>query len=89
MEIDMATLWSTYILPWTINATFALLIFFVGRALARWIANLLARRMAAHKLDELLVRLTRNTVFYLLLVVVIIAALNNLGVDTTSALAAP
>lgn len=88
MEFDMTTIWSTYIVPWAINAAMALLIFVAGRMIARWIANLLARRLTAHQLDELLVRLTRNTVFYLLLVVVILAALNQLGVDTTSALAA-
>lgn len=88
MEFDISNLWNTYILPWSINVVMALLIFIVGRIIARSIANLLGKRMTAHGLDELLVRLTRNTVYYLLLVVVILAALNRLGLDTTSALAA-
>lgn len=88
MEFDIATIMSNFIVPGAINVAVALLIFFAGRALARLLSNVLARQMSTHKLDELLVRLTKNTVYYVLLIVVVLAALNRLGINTTSALAA-
>lgn len=88
MELDLATIWSGYIVPWSINVAIAMMIFFIGRKLARWFSKLLVGRMSSHGLDELLVRLSGNTVYYVLLIVVILAALDKLGVNTTSALAA-
>jgi small conductance mechanosensitive channel len=43
--------------------------------------------MSKHGLDDMLVRLTQNTAYFALLAVVILAALEQLGINTTSAMA--
>jgi len=88
MNIDLQTLWADYLVPWSINAAIALLVFIIGRIVARWVSNQVAKRMQNKGLDELLVRLSKNTIYYALIAVALFAALDELGVDTTSALAA-
>ena len=65
----------------------SIVIFLVGRWLSRLLVNTLKRVMEKGKVDPTLVSFLSNVLFYLLIVVVILAALGNLGVDTTSALA--
>ncbi len=88
MSIDIQTLWADYLVPWSINATIALLVFIIGRIVARWLSNRLAIRMQNKGLDELLVRLSKNTIYYAFIAIALFAAMDKLGVDTTSALAA-
>ena len=88
MEFDIASIWSTYIVPWGLQAVIALLIFYVGRKVAHWLSNLAEKGMRKQMLDELLIRLAKKALYYSMLVIVLLAALDQLGVDTTSALAA-
>lgn len=88
MELDIQAFWNTFILPWGIHVLMAIVIFFVGRYIARWISNLVEKAMRTQKLEEMLIRLAKKTVYYVLLAVVLLAALDQLGVNTTSALAA-
>lgn len=87
MDINLQTIFSNYLVPWVIQALTAILIFYTGRIIARWLSNLLAKQMSRHGLDEMLVRLATNSAYFALLALVVLAALNQLGVDTTSALA--
>ena len=73
--------------PWAIKCGLALAIFLVGRIIARWLANRLAKTLGKYGLNALLVRLSRTTAYIALLLIVILAALDQLGVNTTSALA--
>jgi len=86
-EITSSSLWGGYLMPWIIKAVLALVIFYVGRIVAKWICNVLARQMTKHGLDDMLVRLTKNTAYFALMAVIILAALEQLGINTTSALA--
>lgn len=88
MEFDIASIWSTYIVPWGLQAVIALLIFYVGRKVAHWLSSLAEKGMRKQVLDELLIRLAKKALYYSMLVIVLLAALDQLGVDTTSALAA-
>jgi len=67
-----------------INLVVALLIFVLGK----WIANILSRfcnrLMKQAKVDETLARFLSNIIYSILLVVVILAALSELGINTTS-----
>ncbi|MFH1303209.1 MAG: mechanosensitive ion channel domain-containing protein [Planctomycetota bacterium] len=67
-----------------INVVLALVIFFVGK----WIANLLGRfcnrLMKQAKVDETLSRFLSNIIYAVLMVMVILAALSELGINTTS-----
>ena len=73
--------------PWAIKAGLAIAIFVIGRNVAKWLSDWLASRMKQNGLDEMLIRLVRTTTYIVLLIVVIFAALEQLGVNTTSALA--
>ncbi|HEB93770.1 MAG TPA: mechanosensitive ion channel [Gammaproteobacteria bacterium] len=76
-----------YIIPWAINLVLALVIFIIGRWIARAVTNAVGRLMKKGGMDESLVDFLGNLIFAALLVVVIIAALDQLGVDTTSVMA--
>jgi small conductance mechanosensitive channel len=76
-----------YIVPWGTRILFALIILMVGRWIARKIINVLQRGMRRGKLDEMLIGFLSNLAYMALLVVVVLAALEQLGVNTTSALA--
>lgn len=77
----------TYIIPWAVNLVLALVIFIVGRWIARAVTNAVGRLMKKGGMDESLVDFLGNLIYAALLVVVIIAALDQLGVDTTSVMA--
>jgi len=76
-----------YVLPWSINSVFAILIFFVGRFLGRVITNAIKRLMERAKVDKSLSDFLGNIISVALTVVVVIAALEQLGVNTTSVMA--
>lgn len=66
----------------------ALVIFLVGKWLARKITNLLVAVLRKVKgMDETLIKFLENIVYYILMIVVILTALSELGVETTSFLA--
>jgi small conductance mechanosensitive channel len=65
----------------------AIVVFVVGRWLAHRIANLLERGLVKAKTDPALVSFFRNIVYFGLLVMVIIAAVGQVGVQTTSFIA--
>ena len=72
---------------WAVKALLALVIFYIGRIVARKLSDFVSRKMSGQGVDEILVKLTRNTCYMALLALVVLAALSQLGVDTTSALA--
>ena len=76
-----------YVIPWAINISMALVIFIVGRIVAKGITGGIKRVMTKANLDESLNKFLGNIIYTSLLVVVVIAALEQLGVDTTSVLA--
>ena len=65
----------------------AIFVFVIGRWLAHRIANLLERGLVKAKTDPALVSFFRNIVYFGLLVMVIIAAVGQVGVQTTSFIA--
>lgn len=83
-DIDYLTL---YIIPWSINLAMALVIFGLGRWLASGISQLVKRVMRKAKVDDILVSFIGNMLYFALLVVVVIAALDRLGINTSSVLA--
>ena len=76
-----------YIIPWGINLISALVVFVLGRWLAKLIVKALSKVMKRAAVDETLINFLGNVIYVALLVVVIIAALDRLGVNTTSVLA--
>jgi small conductance mechanosensitive channel len=62
----------------------AIVIFIVGRIVARIISNTVAKMMTKSKVDETLVKFGKNIIYIALMVFVILAALGKLGIETTS-----
>ena len=69
---------------YAMNIIGALLIFIVGKWLARKIADLLAKLMKKSNVDETLVNFLKNLAYYIMVVLVVVAAVGRLGVNTTS-----
>ena len=81
------TLIQTMVIPWAIKIGVALAIFIVGRWIAKWITSMIRRGMTRADMDEMLVRFLGNIVYTVLLLAVVMAALDHLGIQTTSLLA--
>ena len=84
---DLQFLMDTYLVPWSINITTALAIFLVGRWLVKFSTRLLERGLHRTSMDTMLVNFVRSVISILLTLLVIVAALGQLGVDTTSLIA--
>ena len=76
-----------YILAWGSHILFALAIFFIGRVAIRYVVKFLKTLLRRANLDEILVNFIGSLCHVVLLVFVIIAALHELGIDTTSLIA--
>lgn len=74
-------------LPLLINLASALAIFFIGKWIASFVIGLVKKAMAKGKMDETLASFLGNVFYGLALAVIVISALGQLGVDTTSAAA--
>ncbi|OGR03668.1 MAG: mechanosensitive ion channel protein MscS [Deltaproteobacteria bacterium RIFOXYD12_FULL_50_9] len=75
--IELITFYSVQVIA-------ALIILFFGRWLAQHLARLLGRMMERHKVDPTLVHFTEPLSYYTLLVMVVIAAAGQIGINTTS-----
>jgi small conductance mechanosensitive channel len=76
-----------YVIPWGLNIVLALVTFVVGRWIARLVTRGLSHVLTRANIDDTLNRFLSNIAYTALFAVVVIAALNQLGVDTTSVLA--
>ena len=65
----------------------AILIFVIGRWLAKWISYLVASAMAKARVDQILVTFVQHMCYFGLLAFVIIAALDRVGIKLTAAIA--
>lgn len=70
-----------------IKVVAALAIFIVGRWVARAVRNFVRRLMERGKVDDTLVSFVGNLTYVLLLAFVVVAALNQIGIQTTSFIA--
>lgn len=86
-SFDLQELLNSYVIPWGINIVMALAIFVIGRWIARILLGVTDRLLNKAGMDVMLVGFIRSILNALLLLVIIIAALDQLGVDTTSFIA--
>ena len=76
-----------YAIPWGINIAMAIVIYIIGRMVVGFILSIFRRVMAKSKYDAMLVDFLESIVSAILMLFVIVASLNQLGVDTTSLVA--
>jgi len=72
---------------WVIKIVIALLIYLIGKWIAKRVTNVVKKLMNARDADPTLVNFLSNVVYAILLVAVILAALDTLGLPVTSLLA--
>jgi small conductance mechanosensitive channel len=88
--MDMANIipklqeWGTF---YGLKIVAAIIVFVVGRWVAKVLRNLVESMMTRAKVDKTLVRFVGNLTYIALIAIVIIAALNQLGIQTTSFIA--
>jgi small conductance mechanosensitive channel len=65
----------------------AIAIFYIGRLIARFVSKGIHKIMEAQKVDKILESFVTNLVYWTLMTFVIIAAINQIGIQTTSLIA--
>jgi small conductance mechanosensitive channel len=86
-NLDLNELLQGYVIPWGTRIIFALAIFYIGRTVVKAVAGWVDKFMRARQMDEVLVKFLTSILHWILLLFVIIAALSQLGIDTTSMVA--
>lgn len=75
------------LIEWAINIGLAILVFIIGRIVAGFIVKIATHAMTKGGMDSLLVKFVSNILHWVLILFVVIASLEQLGVDTTSLVA--
>ena len=86
-QVFSADSFNQYVVPWAINIVFALGIFIVGRWVVSGLIGVLRRLLIKARMDDILVDFICTIARAALLLFVIIAALDQFGVYTTSLIA--
>ncbi|MEP4484078.1 MAG: mechanosensitive ion channel domain-containing protein [Halioglobus sp.] len=86
-DMGMGDVVNLYIVPWGIRIALALAIFYIGKKVVGMVVGVLQRLMRKQETDEILVSFISAIVRWVLLLFVVIAALSQLGIDTTSLIA--
>jgi small conductance mechanosensitive channel len=87
---DWAGLWETVQtagVDFGLKAVIAIIIFLVGRFVARLLARGLRKLMEKQEVDKILESFVSNLVYWTVMIFVIIAAINQIGIQTTSLIA--
>jgi small conductance mechanosensitive channel len=73
-----------YFMQYGLSFVYAILIFIIGKRAAGLVSRIAHAAMAKGKLNETLAFFFKNIIYYVLLIFVVIAALNKIGIETTS-----
>ena len=85
--IDIEKIVDVYVVPWSVNIALAIVVFIVGRLIAKVLVKVLEGLLVRAKVDAMLVEFIGSIASAALLIFVIIASLDMLGVNTTSLIA--
>ncbi len=77
----------TLVTEWGLKVVYALVIFVVGRLLARFLVGVAEKGMTRSRLDATLIGFLKNILYAVMMVFVVLAALNQLGIQTASFIA--
>ena len=86
-DLNIEAMANTFIFPYAANIALAIIIFIVGRWLANTLTDVVVRLLKKSKMDDMLISFVASITKTILLLFVAIAALNKLGIDTTSLIA--
>ncbi len=85
--METSNIIETFVLPWGIKIALAIAIFYIGRIVVAAVVKVAGKFMSARDMDEILVKFLSSILRWVLLLFVVIAALSQLGIDTTSLVA--
>ncbi len=85
--LDIEKMVDIYVVPWSINIALAIVIFIVGRLVAKGLVKVIERLLRNAKVDAMLIDFIGSIAKAVLLLFVIIASLDKLGVNTNSLIA--
>jgi small conductance mechanosensitive channel len=86
-NFDVQHFIETYAVPWSINIVMAILIYLIGKIIVNVLIGVFGKIMSKSKYDDMLVEFLKSIVKAILMLFVIVASLDQLGVDTTSLVA--
>ena len=80
----MSQMMDTYVIPWGINIVMAIAIYIIGKVVVSVLVNVLSKIMTRSQYDDMLIDFVKAIARAVLMLFVIIAALDQLNVNTTS-----
>ena len=83
-DINIQEMLNLYVVPWVINIAIAAAIFVIGRWIATVLVNVTRKLLVKSGIDDMLVNFVCSNVKAVLMLFIIVASLNQLGVNTTS-----
>ncbi|QLB13675.1 small conductance mechanosensitive channel [Bisgaardia hudsonensis] len=86
-SIEIGTLLEKWVIPYGTKIILAIIIFMVGKYLARVVSRLVGRAILVSTKDEMLQSFVTSIAYFLFLLVIIIASLSQLGINTSSLVA--
>ncbi|AHG72410.1 MscS protein [Mannheimia sp. USDA-ARS-USMARC-1261] len=86
-SMNFETMLNEWIIPYGTKILLAIAIFIVGKFLARIISNLLGKAALKSTKDEMLQSFISSISYFLLLLIVVIASLSQIGINTSSLVA--
>ena len=86
-NFDVQHFVGSYAMPWGINIALAIIIYLLGRMVVNVLLSIFGKIMAKSKYDDMLVDFLTSIVKAVLMLFVIVASLDQLGIDTTSLVA--
>lgn len=83
-QVDLEKIFVTYAIPWGTKLVFAVLVFLIGSLVAKWMLRLIRKGLDRSHLDGMLVNFVSAILRWVFMLLVIIVALEQLGIPTTS-----
>jgi small conductance mechanosensitive channel len=84
---QMSKMMEIYIIPWGINIVMAIVIYIIGKMVVGILISFFGKLMTRSEYDDMLVDFIKAILKAIFMLFVIVASLNQLGVDTTSLVA--
>lgn len=78
---------ATYVSEYSLKIVAALLIFIIGKMIIKRLTSFAKHIMEKANVDQTIVEFAESLIYFILLLVVVLAALNSLGINTTSFIA--
>jgi small conductance mechanosensitive channel len=75
---------TSFVITYGVNIILALLMFVVGKWLAKRITLFLEKRMTAGGIDTTISKFVKNVLYYVMIVIIVVAVLGQVGIQTAS-----